>query len=114
MNKNTITRDMTSDYEREALRDRTRLAEADFDMNKTNSIDRFAAFKAELRENIEKKIKELREDGVVSMSERNLLSVTHSPRTACGPIGTNAQWVYAQMFHEAVMNLPRAYCSFVY
>lgn len=74
----------------------------------------FADFKAEISANIKTTIKGLRRSGTVAMSRRNLMAVTPSPKHSRGPIGTNAQWVYAQMFNEAIDGLPTKTKAFTY
>ncbi len=86
-------------------------------MNKTDkAVDHFAEFKVEIANNIMKTIRGLVKSGTVAMSERNLLQVTPTPKNG-GPMGTNAQWVYSQMFHEVVevlrANRP-SYRKFIY
>jgi len=80
----------------------------------TNTEDRFATFKALIVSNLILYIRQARRDGTTAMSEQNLRMVVRTPTAAPGPRGTNAQFVYAGMFHEAVERLPATYRKFVY
>lgn len=59
-------------------------------------------FQLELRANIRAYIRQAQLDGTQGMSIANLKQCVKTPRATEGaPMGTNAQWVYAQMFREA-------------
>lgn len=57
-------------------------------------------FRTALTAAIEAKIRELKREGVVGMSLANLRQVVRPPHG--GPSGTNAQWVYAELFQNCV------------
>ncbi len=76
--------------------------------------DQFTAFRSDIAANVKTTIGKLKRSGTVAMSERNLLQVTPTPRTSQGPIGTNAQFVYAQMFSEVIKTLPAKLQQFIY
>lgn len=85
--------------------------------SRTVAGDNFADFKCEIAANLMRTIRDLKRNGTVGMSERNLLQVTPTPRNSRGPIGTNAQWVYAQMFNEVIESLKAnrpSYRKFIY
>jgi len=75
--------------------------------------DPYEAFKAELLKNIRQTIMWQRANGVLAMSKENLMQVTPTPKESVGPVGTNARWIYRQMFDDAIAALPRAYRAFV-
>jgi len=50
-------------------------------------------------------------DGTVSMSKANLKQTVSPP--SGGPSGTNAQYIYGQMFDEAIQSLTGKYKKFV-
>lgn len=62
--------------------------------------DPFAQWKADLGKAIDQTIRELKRDGTVACGLAHLRMCVRPP--AGGPTGTNAQWIYAQMFKEAV------------
>lgn len=65
-----------------------------------------------LSDEISRKIKSLKRDGIVSMGRDNLLQVVRPP--AGGPGGTNAQYMYRNhWFTEALSMLPRSQQAFV-
>jgi hypothetical protein len=47
------------------------------------------------------------------MSKENLMEVTPTPTENVGPVGTNARWIYREMFDKEIAALPRAYRAFV-
>jgi hypothetical protein len=47
------------------------------------------------------------------MSKENLMEVTPPPKESVGPVGTNARWIYREMFDNAIAALPPAYREFV-
>jgi hypothetical protein len=47
------------------------------------------------------------------MSKEKLMEVTPRPKKSVGPVGTNARWIYREMFDNAIAALPRAYRAFV-
>ena len=49
----------------------------------------------------------------MAMSKENLMEVTPTPKESVGPVGTNARWIYREMFDIAIAALPRAYRAFV-
>ncbi len=57
---------------------------------------------------IKAEIRKLRRDGVCGMSIDNLKQVTQLPKEAyaAGPQGTNAQWVYAEIFGKVCTSDP--------
>ena len=75
--------------------------------------DPYEAFKAELLKNIRQTITWQRANGVLAMSKENLMQVTPTPKESIGPVGTNARWMYRQMFDDTLACLPRAYRVFV-
>jgi len=75
--------------------------------------ERFEEFRWELASNIRKTICDLRDDGILAMSRKNLLRVTPMPKVARGPIGTDARWAYERIFDEIIEQLPRGYHRFV-
>jgi hypothetical protein len=75
--------------------------------------DPYEAFKAELHANIRQTITWQRANGVLAMSKENLMEVTPTPKESVGPVGTNARWIYREMFDDAIAALPRAYRAFV-
>ena len=74
--------------------------------------DPYEEFKAELHANIRQTITRQRANGVLAMSKENLIEVTPTPKSV-GPVGTNARWIYREMFDAAIAALPRAYRAFV-
>jgi hypothetical protein len=56
-------------------------------------------FVRDLEQSIRNTVRKLRADGTTGMSMANLKGVTPTPMD--GPKGTNAQWVYQQIFTEA-------------
>ena len=75
--------------------------------------DPYEAFKAELLANIRQTITWQRANGVLAMSKEKLMEVTPTPKESVGPVGTNARWIYREMFDNAIAALPRAYRAFV-
>jgi hypothetical protein len=75
--------------------------------------DPYEAFKAELLKNIRQTIMWQRANGVLAMSKENLMQVTPTPKESVGPVGTNARWIYREMFDDAIAALPRDYRAFV-
>jgi hypothetical protein len=75
--------------------------------------DPYEAFKAELQANIRQTITSWRANGVLAMSKENLMEVTPTPKVSVGPVGTNARWIYREMFDDAIAALPRDYRAFV-
>jgi hypothetical protein len=71
------------------------------------------SFKAELQANIRQTITWQRANGILAMSKENLMQVTPTPKQRVGSVGTNARWIYRQMFDDAIAALPRAYRAFV-
>lgn len=59
-------------------------------------------FQSELKKQIQKYIRTLRADGTTAMSAENLRQCVRSPHIdlAGAPRGTNARYVYAQLFRE--------------
>lgn len=74
----------------------------------------FPEFRAELTANIRATIRKQRANGDTGASEACLRQCTPTPRTADGPRGTNIQWMYAQIFHECIAELPPRDRKFVY
>lgn len=85
---------------------------SDMKTDKTYEITGFFSFRAEMNKNIKRTITALRRQGTVAMSPRNLLSVTPTPKIG-GPLGTNAPYIYEQMFNEEIDKLSRPYKAFV-
>lgn len=56
-------------------------------------------FLRDLKQSIKTRVRELRADGTTGMSMANLRAVTRPPPD--GPKGTNAQWIYAELFAQA-------------
>jgi hypothetical protein len=75
--------------------------------------DPYEEFKAELQANIRQTITWQRANGILAMSKENLMQVTPTPKQRVGSVGTNARWIYRQMFDDAIAALPRAYRAFV-
>ena len=75
--------------------------------------DPYEAFKVELQANIRQTITSQRANGVLAMSKENLMRATPTPKESVGPVGTNARWIYREMFDIAIAALPRAYRAFV-
>jgi hypothetical protein len=47
------------------------------------------------------------------MSKETLMEVTPTPKDSVGPVGTNARWIYREMFDNAIAALPPDYRVFV-
>jgi len=75
--------------------------------------DPYEAFKVELQANIRQTITSQRANGVLAMSKENLMRVTPTPKESVGPVGTNARWIYREMFGDAIAALPHDYRAFV-
>ena len=75
--------------------------------------DPYEAFKAELLANIRQTITWQRANGVLAMSKEDLIQVTPTPKESIGPVGTNARWIYREMFDNAIAALPRDCRTFV-
>lgn len=80
--------------------------------DKAYEVTGFFSFRAEMNKNIKRTITALRRQGIVAMSPRNLLAVTPTPKIG-GPLGTNAPYIYQQMFDEEIAKLSRPYKAFV-
>ena len=68
----------------------------------------FPEFRAELKLNILKAIREAKADGILGMSTDCLRQNTQTPRFSQGPRGTNVEWVYAEIFREVCRETPQA------
>jgi hypothetical protein len=75
--------------------------------------DPYEAFKAELLANIRQTITWQGANGLLAMSIEELMQVTPKPKESIGPVGTNARWIYRQLFEDAIATLPREYRAFV-
>ncbi len=72
-------------------------------------------FRAAIEINLAATIKAERNAGTMSMGARNLLQIVKTPSHGLqgAPQGTNAQWVYAQIFAETLAALHSSLRSFV-
>lgn len=70
-------------------------------------------FQIDLRANIRAYIAQAKKDGVVNMSCDNLRQCVKTPRTTNGaPLGTNAPYVYAQMFRAACLEIKGGFITY--
>jgi hypothetical protein len=77
-----------------------------------NASDPFAAWKSGLVKNAKTKIRELRADGVVSMSRDNFAMVLKAPPG--GPVGPSAPYFWRNSWvPSAIANLPISYRRFI-
>lgn len=72
----------------------------------------FAMFRAEIRSNIARTVDKLRPQ-CGGMSAANLFQVTPTPKTGIGPTGTNAPFIYRQMFNECLREMGPSVQSFI-
>lgn len=79
-------------------------------MKTKNTVIPVSPFRAELARNIAQYIRAARADGVTGMSADNLRRCvkTPSPYMEGAPRGTNAQWVYGEIFREVLATVREA------